>query len=58
MIADHRLSPSDGATRVELSFTSKGLFANIVGQMFSKLISDYVATEAKSLKSKCDSLAH
>jgi len=44
MIADHRLSPSDGATKVELSFTSKGLFANIVGKMFSKLSSDYVAT--------------
>jgi carbon monoxide dehydrogenase subunit G len=58
MIADHRVSPSDGGTEVELSFTSKGLLANIVGKVFSKLIRDYVATEAKSLTSKCDSLAH
>jgi carbon monoxide dehydrogenase subunit G len=58
MIADHRVSPSDGGAEVELSFTSKGLLANIVGKVFSKLIRDYVATEAKSLKSKCDSLAH
>jgi Polyketide cyclase / dehydrase and lipid transport len=57
LVADHRISPSNGATKVELSFISKGLFANIIGKMFSKLISEYVATEAKSLKSKCDSLA-
>ena len=58
MIGDHRLSKRDGATEVELSLTSKGIFANLVGKIFSKLISDYVATEAKSLKSRCDSLAH
>ena len=58
MIADHRLSNRDGGTEVELSFTSKGTFANLVGKIFSKLISDYVATEAISLKSRCDSLAH
>ena len=57
MIADHRLSSHDGATEVELSFTSKGLLANIIGRMYSKLISDYVAREAKSLKNRCDSLA-
>jgi len=58
MIGGHRLSFCDGATEVELSFTAKGLFANILGKMFSKLISDYVATEAQSLKTRCDSLAH
>jgi carbon monoxide dehydrogenase subunit G len=57
LIADHRLSSHDGATEVELSFTSKGLLANIIGKMFSRIISDYVATEAKSLKNQCDSLA-
>jgi hypothetical protein len=57
MIADHRLSSRNSATEVELSFTSKGLLANIVGKMFSKIISDHVATEAKSLKNRCDSLA-
>jgi hypothetical protein len=57
MIASHRLWPSNGATEVELSFTSKGLLANIVGRIFSNLISDYVATEAKGLKNRCDDLA-
>lgn len=56
MIADHRLSPHDGATEVELSFTTKGILANIVGKIFFRMISDYVATEAKSLKNRCDSL--
>jgi len=58
MIGGHRLYSRDSGTEVELSFTTEGLFANIVGKMFSKLISDYVATEAKSLKSRCDSLKH
>lgn len=56
MIADHRLSSRDGTTEVELSFTSKGILAHIVGKMFSKTIRNYVATEAKSLKSRCDRL--
>ncbi len=57
IVADHRLSPRGDATQVELSFTSKGLLANLICKMLSRLISDYVATEAKSLKSRCDSLA-
>jgi carbon monoxide dehydrogenase subunit G len=57
MIADHRLSSQDGATEVELSFRSRGLLANLVSKMFSQIISDYVATEAKSLKSRCDNMA-
>ena len=57
MIAGHRLSSHDGATAVELSFSSKGLVANIVGKMFSRLIRNYVAVEAKNLKNRCDSLA-
>ena len=58
MIAGHRLSPHDGATAVELSFTSKGLVAHIVSKVFSRLISNYVATEAKSLKNRCASLPY
>jgi carbon monoxide dehydrogenase subunit G len=57
MIADHRLSPRGPATEVELSFTSQGLLAKIVGKVFSKMISDYVAKEARSLKNRCDTLA-
>ena len=54
MIADHRLAPRDWGTEVELSLTSSGLFANLLSTMFSKLIRDYVATEARSLKRQCE----
>ena len=54
MIADHRLAPRDGGTEVELSFTSSGLVANLVSMMFSKLIREYVATEARNLKRQCE----
>ena len=54
MIADHRLAPQDGGTEVELSFTSSGLVPNLVSMMFSKLIREYVATEARSLKRQCE----
>ena len=57
MIADHRIAPGDGGTKVELSFASKGLLANIIGNLFSRMIRDYVATEARSLKKHCDDLA-
>jgi len=57
MIADHRIASADGETTGELSFTSKGLMANIVGKLFSRTIRDYVATEARSLKKRCESLA-
>jgi carbon monoxide dehydrogenase subunit G len=57
MIADHRIAPADGATKVELSFTSQGLLANIIGNLFSRMIRDYVAAEAKGLKKRCDDLA-
>lgn len=57
MVADHRIEPRDGGSAVELSFTSEGLPANIVGSLFSKMIRDYVATEARSLKNRCDALA-
>jgi len=57
MIADHRLTARGRGTEVELSFSSKGLFANVAVSLFSKLIGDYVATEASSLKTRCDNLA-
>lgn len=40
MIGSQRLSSRDGAKEVQLSFATKGLVANIVGKLFSKLISD------------------
>jgi hypothetical protein len=48
---------ADGATKVELSFTSQGLLANIIGNLFSRMIRDYVAAESKGLKKHCDDLA-
>jgi hypothetical protein len=57
MIANHRLSSHERQTQVQLSFTSRGVLANLVSKMFSQRISDYVATEAKSLKSRCDNMA-
>lgn len=58
LAAEHRITPRDGATEVELSFTSQGLLANIVATLYSKLIAQYVAKEARSLKTYCDTLSY
>ena len=58
LVADHRITPRDGATEVELYFTSRGLLANTVASLFSRKIAQYIATEAKSLKTYCDALSH
>ena len=58
LVADHCISSSNGATEVELSFTSRGLLANVIATLFSRIITQYVATEAKSLKTYCDSLSY
>jgi carbon monoxide dehydrogenase subunit G len=55
LIAEHRISAKDGRSEVELSFRSKGWLAGLVGALFSKTIREYVATEARSLKQKCES---
>jgi hypothetical protein len=58
MIAEHRLVAFDGSgTEVELAFSTKGIVGAIAGGMYSKLISEYVKTEAKSLKQHCEMLA-
>jgi hypothetical protein len=57
MIADHRIAPFSGGSEVELSFTAKGFAANMVANLFSRTIRQYVAAEAKSLKRHCDHLA-
>lgn len=56
MIADHRLVPHDGGTEVGLSFASNGFLADLVSMIFSRLIREYVATEARSLQRQCKSL--
>ena len=57
LVADHRMVSGDGATQVELSFSSNGLLANIATMLLSKKIRDLVATEARSLKKRCDAMA-
>ncbi len=54
MIASHRLLPHKGGTAVELPFSSEGLFAHIVSMALSRLIREYVATEAGCLKRRCE----
>ena len=55
-IADHRLAFKDGATAVELSFTSEGLVADVACALFSKKLRQFVATEAQCLRQKCEAL--
>ena len=58
MIAEHRLTAADGnGTEVEFAFATKGLLGAIAGSRYSKLITEYVKTEAKSLKQHCEMLA-
>lgn len=58
LVADHRIAQRNGGTEVELSFASRGWLAKVVATLFSKRITQYVATEATSLKSYCDTLSH
>ncbi len=55
LIADHRIAAKDEGSEVELSFRAKGWLAGLVSTLFSKTIREYVATEARSLKQKCES---
>lgn len=55
MTAVHRLVAAADGTAAELSFETAGLLGNIVGRMYGKLIAEYVATEARSLKAACES---
>lgn len=54
MVADHRIAATNEGTSVELSFSSRGFLGNFFGAIFSKLIAEYVVTEAKGLKQRCD----
>jgi hypothetical protein len=54
MIAGHRISSSGDANQVELSFEISGWLAKIVARRYGSLISQYVATEARSLRKWCE----
>jgi hypothetical protein len=56
LIGDHRVAARDGATEVQLSFYSKGLFANIAAMLFSGKIRNNVAIEATCLEERCDAM--
>jgi Polyketide cyclase / dehydrase and lipid transport len=57
MVADHRLTAADSTgTEVELSFATEGLVGALAGRIYGKLIADYVATEARSLKTHCEAV--
>lgn len=56
MTADHRINACDGAgVEVELTFTTEGLLGGLLGMKYAKLITEYVRTEARSLKTHCES---
>jgi carbon monoxide dehydrogenase subunit G len=57
MIADHRIRQCDEGAELELSFASTGPLGNILGKLFSRVISNYVGIEAESLRTHCDLLA-
>ena len=58
LVADHRFTAADAAsTELELSFATKGLLGGIIGRKYGKLITDYVRTEAFSLKARCEALS-
>ena len=58
MVADHRFTAADATgTEVELSFSTEGLLGALIGRKYGKLIADYVATEARSLKAHCEAAA-
>ncbi len=56
MIADHRINACDGnSAEVELTFSTEGLLGSLLGMKYAKLITEYVRTEARSLKLHCES---
>jgi|HubBroStandDraft_1064217.scaffolds.fasta_scaffold46266_3 hypothetical protein len=58
LVADHRFIAADSTgTELELSFATTGLLGSVVGRMYGKLIAEYIATEARCLKSHCEAAA-
>lgn len=54
MIADHRIAISGETTQVELSFEVSGWLSRLIEWRYRTLIAGYVATEARSLKARCE----
>ena len=54
MTGDHKVSIAGDTTDVELSFEMSGWLSKILEWRYRSLISQYVATEARSLKARCE----
>jgi uncharacterized membrane protein len=54
MKAGHLVEPHGAGSRVVLSFEMSGLMAPLVSLLYGKLINEYVATEARGLKKRCE----
>lgn len=54
MKAGHSVEPDGAGSRVELSFEVCGFLAPVIGRLYGRLIEDYVGTESKKLKSRCE----
>jgi uncharacterized membrane protein len=52
--AAHRVEPAGGGCRITLSFEVDGWLSFLVKSMYGKLIDEYIATEASSLKRYCE----
>jgi uncharacterized membrane protein len=54
MKAGHLVEPDGAGSRVVLLFEMSGLMAPLVSGLFGKLIDEYVSTEARGLKKRCE----
>ncbi len=55
MIADHVVEPASGdSTRVVLRFEFQGMLGPLVGYLTKKLVTQYVSTEAASLRARLE----
>jgi Polyketide cyclase / dehydrase and lipid transport len=58
LVADHRFIAADSTgTELELSFATAGPLGGILGRVYGKVIAEYIATEARSLKDHCEAAA-
>jgi hypothetical protein len=57
LIADHRVAIRGSMTEVELSFSSRGLWAAMAIMPFSQKIRQSVSAEARSLKERSEAVA-
>lgn len=52
--ASHDLADSDGRTTLTLTITRSGFLAPVVNRLYGRVTREYLATEAASLKARCE----